>query len=126
MTTYSLIFHVFSYFFLCALLGCIMLYQAYGCKERTKHRVVNQTREKFLYLSFNWNHFEMRLLNLRLNFLFIADFLSSSRYFFFFYYILAKFHHWPSSGFLPRPQIGMLSLVTVSPVVVYHTTFLTK
>ena len=29
-------------------------------------------------LSFNWNHFEMRLLNLRINFLFIADFLSSS------------------------------------------------
>ena len=27
---------------------------------------------------FNWNHFEMRLLNLRINFLFIADFLSSS------------------------------------------------
>ena len=27
---------------------------------------------------FNWNHFEMRLLNLRINFLFIADSLSSS------------------------------------------------
>ena len=27
---------------------------------------------------FNWNPFEMRLLNLRINFLFIADFLSSS------------------------------------------------
>ena len=27
---------------------------------------------------FNWNHFEMRLLNLRIIFLFIADFLSSS------------------------------------------------
>ena len=26
---------------------------------------------------FNWNHFEIRLLNLRINFLFIADFLSS-------------------------------------------------
>ena len=23
---------------------------------------------------FNWNHFEMRLLNVRINFLFIADF----------------------------------------------------
>ena len=27
---------------------------------------------------FNWNHFEMRLLNLRINFLFIVNFLSSS------------------------------------------------
>ena len=29
---------------------------------------------------FNWNHFEMRLLNLRISFLFIADFLSASWY----------------------------------------------
>ena len=36
---------------------------------------------------------------------------------FFFHYISAKFHHWPSSGDLPRPRIGMLSLVTVSPVI---------
>ena len=27
---------------------------------------------------FNWNHFEMRFLNLRINFLFIVDFFSSS------------------------------------------------
>ena len=31
--------------------------------------------------------------------------------------VSAKFHLWPSSGDLPRPQIGMLSLVTVSPVI---------
>ena len=49
---------------------------------------------------------------MRINFLFIADFLSSSWYFFFFF-----FHLWPSSGDLPRPQIWMLSLVTVSPVI---------
>ena len=33
---------------------------------------------RIFVLVFNWNHFEMRLLNLRINFLFIADFLSSS------------------------------------------------
>ena len=52
-------------------------------------------------LSFNWNHFEMRLLDLRINFLFIADFLSSSWQFlccFFFHNVWAKFHLWPSSG----------------------------
>ena len=35
---------------------------------------------------------------------------------FFFHYVSAKFHLWPSSGDLPWPRIGMLSLVTVSPV----------
>ena len=34
-----------------------------------------------------------------------------------FHYVSAKFHLWPSSGDLPRPRIGMLSLVTVSPVI---------
>ena len=33
------------------------------------------------------------------------------------HYVSAKFHLWPSSGDLPRPRIGMLSLVTVSPVI---------
>ena len=36
---------------------------------------------------------------------------------FFFHYVSAKFHLWPSSGDLPRPRIGMLSLVTISPVI---------
>ena len=36
---------------------------------------------------------------------------------FFFHYVSAKFHLCPSSGDLPRPRIGMLSLVTVSPVI---------
>ena len=36
---------------------------------------------------------------------------------FFFHYVLAKFHLWPSSGDLPRPRIGMLCLVTISPVI---------
>ena len=34
-----------------------------------------------------------------------------------FRHVSAKFHLWPSSGHLPRPRIGMLSLVTVSPVI---------
>ena len=36
---------------------------------------------------------------------------------FFFHYVSAKFLLWPSSGDLPWPRIGMLSLVTVSPVI---------
>ena len=36
---------------------------------------------------------------------------------FFFHYVSAKFHLWPSSGDLSQPRIGMLSLVTVSPVI---------
>ena len=53
-------------------------------------------------------------------FLFIAEFcphLGSFLCYFFFHYDSAKFHLWPSSGDLPRPRIGMLSLVTVSPVI---------
>ena len=68
---------------------------------------------------FNWNHFEMRLLNLRINFYLLrifcphlGSFCVSS-----FHYVSAKFHLWPSSGDLLRPRIGMLSLVTVSPVI---------
>ena len=50
-----------------------------------------------LVIVFNWNHFEMRLLNLRINF-----------------YLLQTFC--PHLGsFLCR--VGMLSLVTVSPVI---------
>ena len=36
---------------------------------------------------------------------------------FFFHYVSAKFHLWPSTGDLQRPRIGMMSLVTVSPVI---------
>ena len=38
-------------------------------------------------------------------------------FFFFFHYVSAKFHLWPPSGDLLRPRIGMMSLVTVSPVI---------
>ena len=37
----------------------------------------SRVRTEFVIV-FNWNHFEMRLLNLKINFLFIADILSSS------------------------------------------------
>ena len=71
---------------------------------------------------FNWNHFEMRLLNLRINFYLLRTLRPhlDSLFFlccFFFHYISAEFHFWPSSSDLPRPRIGMLSLVTVSPVI---------
>ena len=68
---------------------------------------------------FNWNHFEMRLLNLRINFylLTFCPHLGSFLRCFFFHYVSAKFYLWPSSGDLPRPRIGMLNLVTVSPVI---------
>ena len=91
-----------------------------------------------------WNHFEMRLLNLRINFFFnfyllrtfyphlgsfsFVLFLLSPRY------VSAKFHLCPSSGDLLRPRIGKPSLVTVSPVITafhscclsHHIFFLTK
>ena len=69
---------------------------------------------------FNWNHFEMRLLNLRINFYLLQTFcphLGSFFVCFFFHYVSATFHLWPSSGDLPRPRIGMLTLVTISPVI---------
>ena len=36
---------------------------------------------------------------------------------FFVHYVSAKFHLWPSSGDLPQPRIGMMNLVTISPVI---------
>ena len=71
-------------------------------------------------LVFNWNHFEMRLLNLRINFYLLRTFcphLGSFCVISSFHYVSAKFHLWPSSSDLPRPRIGMMSLVTVSPVI---------
>ena len=38
----------------------------------------NSIKHQLFVIVFNWNHFEIRLLNLRIDFLFIADFLSSS------------------------------------------------
>ena len=66
---------------------------------------------------FNWNHFEMRLLNLRINFHLLRTFCPHHLGSFFFHYVSAKFHLWPSPGDLPRSRIGMMSLVTVSPVI---------
>ena len=77
-------------------------------------------RRTELVIVFNWNHFEMRLLNLRINFYLSRTFCPDlGRFFccFFFHYVSAKFHLWPPSGDLLWPRIGMLSLVTVSPVI---------
>ena len=78
-----------------------------------------------MLIVFNWNHFEMRLLNLRINFYLLRTSLVSCFMFFwffflccfFFHYLSVKFHLWASSCDLPRPRIGMMSLVTVSPVI---------
>ena len=102
--------------------------QSHTCQNCSQYCWNLHFKTIFIQLSFNWNHFEMRLLNLRNNFLFIANFLSSSWLFFFlffflcvycffFHYVSAKFHLWPSSGDLPRPWIGMMSLGTISPVI---------
>ena len=76
--------------------------------------------ELIFVLVFNWNHFEMRLFNLRINFYLLRTFpphLGSFCVVSSFHYVSAKVHLWPSSGVLPRPRIGMLSLVTVSLVI---------
>ena len=80
-----------------------------------------QERKKCVKLIiFNWNHFEMRLLNLRINFYLLRTFCRH----------LGSFCVVPSftmfqpnftaellQGILPQPRIGMMSLVTVSPVI---------
>ena len=70
---------------------------------------------------FNWNHFEMRLLNLRINFIDLlrtfCPHLSSFLCCFFFTTFRPIFTSGLLQVILPRPRIGMLSLVTVSPVI---------
>ena len=91
-------------------------------RERERERQTDTHTHTFV---FNWNHFEMRLLNLRINFYLSRTFCPHLVFFvlfffvccFFFRYVSAKFHLWPSSGDLPRPWIGMMSLVTVSPII---------
>ena len=78
---------------------------------------------KNMVLPISQKPFLLQNQNQRINFLFIADFfvLILVGFFcvccFFFHYVSAKFHLWPSSGDLPRPRIGMMSLVAVSPVI---------
>ena len=69
---------------------------------------------------FNWNHFEMRLLNLRINFYLLRTFCPHLGSF----CVVSSFTTFRpnfTSGLLRvillRPRIGMLSLVTVSPVI---------
>ena len=69
---------------------------------------------------FNYNHFEMRLLNLRINFYLLRTFCPHLGSF----CVVSSFTTFRpnfTSGLLqvilPRPRRGMLSLVTVSPVI---------
>ena len=64
----------------------------------------------------------MRLLNLRINFYLLRTFsphlgIFFFLYCFFFHYVSAKFHSGLLQVILPRPRIGMMSLVTVFPVI---------
>ena len=52
-----------------------------------------------------------------LNFIYCGRFVLILVVFVLFHYVSPKFHLWPSSGDLPRHRIGMLSLVTVTPVI---------
>ena len=91
--------------------------------DKLMHTRWNSVRKVRTIIVFNWNHFEMRLLNLRINFYLLLTFCPHlGSFFFFFHCVSAKLHLWSSSGDLPRPWIETLSLVTVSPVI----TFLTK
>ena len=71
------------------------------------------------YLIFNWNHFEMRLLNRRINFYLLRTFVLILVDFFVLFLLSLHFGQISplKSGDLPRPRIGMMSLVTVSPVI---------
>ena len=70
---------------------------------------------------FNWNHFEMRLLNLRINFFIYCELFVLILVLFVLLLLSLRlgqisplaFFRW----FLRWPRIGMLSLVTVSPVI---------
>ena len=83
----------------------------------TKNGIFDVVLIYLFILSFNWNHFEMRLLNLRIIFYLLRTFCPHlGRVFFvcvccfFFHNVSAKYHLWPSSGDLPRPRIGILGI----------------
>ena len=78
--------------------------------------------ELIVVIVFNWNHLRWGFLIWELIFIYCRLFVLILVVFFFlccffFHYISAKFHLWPSSGDLLRPWIGMMSLVTVSPLI---------
>ena len=83
----------------------------------------HQNKTEFLYLSLigiilRWGFLIWELIFIYCG-LFVLILVVFLGFFccFFFHYVSAKFYLWPSSGDLPRPRIGMLSLVTVSPVI---------
>ena len=99
-------------------------------RERESQGIINITIYEIV---FNRNHFEMRLLNLRINFYLLRTFCPhlGSCFFvlfcFFFHDVSAKFHQWTSSGDLLWPRIGMMSFITVSPVITaFHSCCLSR
>ena len=73
------------------------------------------------FLVFNWNHFEMRLLNLRINFFIYCGLFVLILVVFVLFLLSQRFGQISPLAFfrwfLPQPRIGMLSLVTVSWVI---------
>ena len=103
--------------------------QKHSCKKQRIRRHVksltivlktNKQKVQITVLVFNWNHFEMRLLNLRINFYLLRTFCSHLGSF----CVVSSFTTFRpnfTSGLLQvillRPRLGMLSLVTVPPVI---------
>ena len=88
-------------------------------KNKSLHRSSGRATIYYI-LVFNWNNFEMRFLNLRINFYLSRTFCPHLGSF----CVVSSFTTFRpnfTSGLLqvilPRPRIGMLSLVTVSPVI---------
>ena len=79
--------------------------------------------EDSFWFVFNWNNFEMRLFNLRIIFIFylLRTFCPHLGSFFVLFLLSLRFGQISPLAFfrwfLPRPRIGMMSLVTVSPVI---------
>ena len=74
------------------------------------------------YIVLNWNYLWDEALNLRINF-YLFIYCGLFPLILVVFCVVSSFTMfrpnslWPSSGDLPRPRIGMLSLVTVSPVI---------
>ena len=92
-------------------------------KNKTKGNLIKISigcKIRIFILVFNWNHFEMRLFNLRINFYLLRTFpphLGSFCVVSSFTTFRPNFTSGLLQVILPRPRIGMLSLVTISPVI---------
>ena len=110
-----IIFHFYNYF-----------YYSCGLKKRTDNATCKKKKKKIkkIYYKSIFGKIILKekiktsaLLNYFYLLWTICPHLGSFLCCFFFHFVSPKFHLWPSSGDLPRPRIGMLSLVTVSPVI---------